>query len=171
MSEVSNPYASSVPVERDGEHLYRPLGTIVLAGLLLLFGALLLLLCAHQAWKIWSVGAPVRSALYMSRGIASLGSIALVALAAGIGLLLGRRVAWWLAMGFCYLSGSFFVVVPLLRFGASVRQHVWLAILSLVWLYLHKKNVRDYFAIESLARWRWHAAIAVISLVFIFAVW
>jgi hypothetical protein len=164
-----NPYASanSLPAAIGPR---RPVGTLILALLLLLGGMALGVGGVIRLVERWSTAGPPPS-IRAAVPFVHLGIVAVASVAASAGLLSGRRWGWWLAMALCYLLLVSFVLLPIVRFGINDRplRLIFTAVaLLLGGLYLHRKNVLEYFARTGMQHWYLHVAFFVLAAVFVF---
>ncbi len=174
MSDTApNPYASpessfeSSPVD---DKLRRPVGTIVIAVVLLLLG---LLVASAGILKGSRVQWSVVSLRFLLRYVFLAVMAPLAAIGASMGLFSGRRLGWWLAMLGYYFFVASFVVLPLVNVGIAQRavsSSIAMAILLPWWLYVNRPSVLAYFRFTDAPSWRAHVALLVLSLAMVLGV-
>ena len=170
MAELSsNPYASPTsPPEVSGRR--RPIGTVLLAIPLLLYGIGLTgggTIQFVEHWRKGEVPSPTGGA-----GLAHLGLLAIAMVVAAVGLFSGRRWGWWAALAFFYFGFMSFVIFTIIRDGLDqqdpFKKAVIAAIFVLYWFYLRKATVLAYFDQVGLGRWRLHICLLVLSAIVTF---
>jgi hypothetical protein len=163
----SNPYSSFSGVATNA--CRRPVGSLILALAVLFLGISLgggVVIRLVQTWP--SDSEAQRSIDYSP--FALLGTVALAAIAASVGLLSGHRAGWWVAMALCYILFSTFVLLPILHNGwhhLPQRRAAYAGVCLAYWLYLRRNRVRAYYG-EPRPRWHLHLLIFVFSLVAMF---
>ncbi|NLS93467.1 MAG: hypothetical protein GXX96_15015 [Planctomycetaceae bacterium] len=171
-NDALNPYASPEGPASE-THPRRPIGTVIFAGLLMLFG---LELGAGGAIRFVQI-VPHHLEFMTSRlfpGFVHLAvAIPLASITGAIGLLRGGRLGWWFAVLSCYFLTASFVVLPVVRNGISrlsMRLAVMVSILLVYWFYLNRHRVRAYFGHTEPLRWRVHLLLFAVCLVVVLGV-
>src|SRR5688572_25135689 len=108
----SNPYASPTsPPEVSGRR--RPIGTVLLAILLLICGVGIAAGGTIRFIEHWGKGeVPTSGGRFQ---LAHMGLLATAMVVASVGLFSGRRWGWSAALAFCYFGSMSFVLVQLVR--------------------------------------------------------
>lgn len=161
LQKIANPYACGQPTDADSStDVKRPVGTIILAVLLLLTGLgvggqrCYLLVSAFSSGENFVVHPSFYVAL--TRDAISTAT----AVFGAIGLLIGRNFGWWLSTFHAYWRLAIQSVLPLLGVAAappgtaSQSNTVSTALSSglifvLIAAYLQKKNVVSYFRVPA----------------------
>ena len=163
MGDQLNPYSS--PVTSTSQTNGRPVGTTVLAVMLFIGGSWLgagLIIRTAQHW--------LTQGLPPLLPVVHLGILSLVALAASIGMMSGRRWGWWAAIATCYVLLASFSLVPAIYnvYNGNTpggKRAVWGFAMLLYWLYLHKAAVIRYFALSEQRRWIRHLGLFLLCLI------
>jgi hypothetical protein len=157
MTVTPNPYEPPVEIVLE-RRPPRPVGTVLLALFLFLFGVLLGGGWVQRLVQVWSMDpSPWDIRDYLASAL--LGIVALVAIATGIGLLIGGRWSWWLAIAADYLGLATFVLVPIVNSGLGYRvisRLVFVVLLVAFWCYLQRRNVKTFFGQPADQQWRFH---------------
>ncbi len=166
---ITNPYATATTLPADSGRL-RPIGTVILAVLLLLFSVPMLGAVAFQFVRsVEAIGTIPPIVMMIKHAV--LGVVAISSIVAAAGLLSGRSSGWWCTIAFCYVWFSAFALVPTIHHPTQadysrVAGHALFCFIC--WLYMNRENVRCYYRVRTSGVGRVHAGLFALIFIVIF---